>query len=190
MNSEEKRIKEVYPDVSRLMESWLIQHGQMPWQHWFARMGIHAEESISIGSIDKQHYWSTRIEDQRGQAWFEDGESGNWITPGWGRKFYYHNSQREALDALYEKALQLLQALPVIPQHYIYLGDKMTARHLKHWRCHALLQANGRTVRGRNGNMLVRFGNGQQAVVLGRLLRKIEVSSPQVLNYVPGTPHV
>ena len=58
-------------------------------------------------------------------------------------------------------------------QHYTYLGDRMTDPLLKGTRCQAIRRMDGKCVRGRNGNMLVQFENGQVAAVLGRLLRKI-----------------
>lgn len=56
---------------------------------------------------------------------------------------------------------------------YKYLGDKMTAPELKGQPCSAVKRTDGKCIRGKNSNMLVRFSSGQTAVVLARLLRKI-----------------
>ena len=56
---------------------------------------------------------------------------------------------------------------------YTYRGDKFTSPELKGRRCEPVLRADGRCIRGRNGNMLVRFKGGPIAVVLGRQLRKV-----------------
>lgn len=55
---------------------------------------------------------------------------------------------------------------------YIYLGDRHTDVALKKKRCTAV-RKNQKCIRGRNGSMLVCFENGQQTVVVARLLRKI-----------------
>lgn len=57
---------------------------------------------------------------------------------------------------------------------YIYLGDRNTAAGLKKKGCNAV-RRNGKCIRGRNGSMLVLFENGQQMVILWRLLRKQQV---------------
>lgn len=56
---------------------------------------------------------------------------------------------------------------------YIYLGDRNTDEHLKKMPC-AAVRRNSKCIRGRNGSMLVCFGDGKQMVVVGRLLRKIK----------------
>ena len=56
---------------------------------------------------------------------------------------------------------------------YKYLGDKNTDLNLKGQTC-AAIRKNGKCVRGKNGNMLVEFDNGEQHVVIARLLRKIK----------------
>jgi hypothetical protein len=56
---------------------------------------------------------------------------------------------------------------------YIYHGDRYTDPALKKQPCEAVRRADGKCIRGRNGNMLVRFESGP-AVVVGRLLRKIK----------------
>lgn len=58
--------------------------------------------------------------------------------------------------------------------HYIYRGDRLTDGDLRYQRCTAVRRADGKTIRGANGNMLVRFEDGRTAVVLGRQLRKTE----------------
>jgi len=58
---------------------------------------------------------------------------------------------------------------------YRYLGDRMTHPELKNQLCQAVRRPDGKCIRGRNGAMLVSFANGQQHVVIGRLLRKISV---------------
>jgi hypothetical protein len=57
---------------------------------------------------------------------------------------------------------------------YIYLGDRMTDAKYKKQECDAVKRADGKCIRGRNGNMLVKFANGETVNVLGRLLRKIK----------------
>lgn len=58
---------------------------------------------------------------------------------------------------------------------YKYLGDRLTDPELKGQTCQAVRRPDGKCIRGRNGNMLVRFGNGVNAVVIARLLRKMEI---------------
>lgn len=58
-------------------------------------------------------------------------------------------------------------------KRYTYLGDRMTDPTLKGQPCAAVLQENGKCIRGKNGSMLVEFDKGRRAVVIGRLLRKI-----------------
>lgn len=55
---------------------------------------------------------------------------------------------------------------------YKYLGDRLTDPKLKGQQCDAVLRADGKCIRGRNGSMLVSF-SGVTVVVNGRLLRKI-----------------
>ena len=55
---------------------------------------------------------------------------------------------------------------------YIYLGDRLTRPELKKQACKAVRRPDGKCIRGKNGNMLVEFENGEKVVVLGRLLRK------------------
>lgn len=57
---------------------------------------------------------------------------------------------------------------------YRYLGDRLTDATLKGALCEAVRRTDGKCIRGRNGNMLVRFEDGRLAVVLGRLLRKVK----------------
>jgi hypothetical protein len=59
---------------------------------------------------------------------------------------------------------------------YIYLGDRFTDSTLKKKRC-AAGRRNNKCVRGRNGSMLVVFADGEQRVVIGRLLRKIQLKT-------------
>lgn len=56
---------------------------------------------------------------------------------------------------------------------YRYRGDGFTAPALKGAICHPVRRADGKCIRGRNGNMLVEFENGHRCVVLGRQLRKV-----------------
>lgn len=56
---------------------------------------------------------------------------------------------------------------------YIYLGDKMTDPSLKGAECSAVRNCKGKCIRGKNGNMLVSFGD-KKCVVIARLLRKIK----------------
>lgn len=55
---------------------------------------------------------------------------------------------------------------------YTYLGDRLSNR--RGHRCQAVRNAAGKCIRGRNGNMLVQFENGERVVVVARLLRKIK----------------
>lgn len=57
---------------------------------------------------------------------------------------------------------------------YIYRGDKLTDVSLKGQRCVAVRRADGKCVRGGNGNMLVEFDGGRRVVVLARQLRKVK----------------
>lgn len=56
---------------------------------------------------------------------------------------------------------------------YTYQGDRFTDPKLKGLQCQAV-RKNGKCIRGKNGNMLVKFSNDQTAVVLARQLRKIK----------------
>jgi len=58
-------------------------------------------------------------------------------------------------------------------KRYTYLGDRITDPALKGAICSAVLQPDGKCIRGRNGSMLVEFEGGRVANVIGRLLRKI-----------------
>lgn len=53
---------------------------------------------------------------------------------------------------------------------YTYLADKWS-RHLAGMQCDPVRRADGKCIRGRNGNMLVVDAQGQRYVVLGRRLR-------------------
>lgn len=55
---------------------------------------------------------------------------------------------------------------------YIYLGDKSTTPALKNKPCSAVRRMDGKCIRGRNANMLVKFDDGKAVIVLARLLRK------------------
>lgn len=59
-------------------------------------------------------------------------------------------------------------------QRYKYLGDRFTDPQWKGQQCVAVRRADGKCIRGKNGNFLVKFDSGRTVVVLGRLLRKIE----------------
>lgn len=56
---------------------------------------------------------------------------------------------------------------------YIYLGDRNTDPRYKKQRCEAV-RRNGKCIRGKNGNMLVRFEDGRMVNVVARLLRKLK----------------
>ena len=58
-------------------------------------------------------------------------------------------------------------------RRYMYLGDRLTDPDLKGQPCTAVLQPNGKCIRGKTGGMLVQFDSGRTAVVIGRLLRKL-----------------
>jgi hypothetical protein len=55
---------------------------------------------------------------------------------------------------------------------YKYLGDRFTGPELKGKTCEAVRRRDGKCIRGKNGSMLVKFGD-REVVVIGRLLRKI-----------------
>jgi hypothetical protein len=56
---------------------------------------------------------------------------------------------------------------------YIYLGDKLSRTgQYAGKNCIAVRRADGKCIRGKNGNMLVQFEGGQKVVVLARQLRK------------------
>lgn len=71
---------------------------------------------------------------------------------------------------------------------YTYLGDRMTDPALKGATCTALRRADGKCIRGRNGNMLVLFGSGRTATVIGRLLRKIKADTDEPTGHLLTTP--
>lgn len=58
---------------------------------------------------------------------------------------------------------------------YTYLGDRNTDPVYKGQPC-AAVRRNGKCIRGRNGNMLVRFPDGKMVNVVARLLRKVKPS--------------
>ena len=55
---------------------------------------------------------------------------------------------------------------------YTYLGDRSTDPKYKKQICYAVRRSNGKCIRGKNGNMLVQFADGNTAVIVARLLRK------------------
>jgi hypothetical protein len=57
---------------------------------------------------------------------------------------------------------------------YTYLGDRLTAPEHKGRLCTAVRRPDGKCIRGKNGNMLIRWENGETCVVIARLLRKIK----------------
>lgn len=57
---------------------------------------------------------------------------------------------------------------------YTYNGDCLTDPRLKSQQCAAVRRTDGKCIRGKNGNMLVKFAGGQSAVVIGRQLGKIK----------------
>lgn len=57
---------------------------------------------------------------------------------------------------------------------YLYLGDRLTDNRYRGQRCVAVRRADGKCIRGKNGNMLVEFEGGERVVVIGRLLRKVK----------------
>lgn len=58
-------------------------------------------------------------------------------------------------------------------QLYKYIGTKITDEKYKQAYCRIVLNKNGKCIRGKNGNMLVQFENGDKVTVLGRMLRKV-----------------
>lgn len=61
----------------------------------------------------------------------------------------------------------------MIIKAYIYRGDRFTLSELKGASCEAVTRQDGKCIRGRNGNMLVKFADGKNVVILARQLRKI-----------------
>lgn len=55
---------------------------------------------------------------------------------------------------------------------YIDHGDKLTDIKYKKQPCKAV-RVNGKCIRGKNSNMLVEFANGDQVVIMARMLRKV-----------------
>ncbi|MBE7177235.1 MAG: hypothetical protein INR69_12565 [Mucilaginibacter polytrichastri] len=55
---------------------------------------------------------------------------------------------------------------------YRYTGDRQTEDRFKNALCTAVMNNKYRCIRGRNGNMLVRFDSGRIVVVPARRLRK------------------
>jgi hypothetical protein len=64
-------------------------------------------------------------------------------------------------------------------EEYVYLGDKNTDLSLKGKSCFAVRRADGKCIRGRNGSMLVSFGETKM-VVVGRMLRKSPNAKTQI----------
>jgi hypothetical protein len=58
--------------------------------------------------------------------------------------------------------------------YYTYLGDRFTDPFYKKKSCEAVRNSKGKCIRGKNGNMLVRFENGRVVNVVARLLRKVK----------------
>lgn len=56
---------------------------------------------------------------------------------------------------------------------YKYIGDRFTDPKYRNRLCNAVRRQDGKCIRGRNGNMLVRFESGEVVNLIGRLLRKI-----------------
>jgi len=56
---------------------------------------------------------------------------------------------------------------------YVYRGDRWTMDWLRGRTCEAVRRSDGKCIRGKNGNMLVKFTSGEVVVVLGRQLRKV-----------------
>lgn len=54
---------------------------------------------------------------------------------------------------------------------YTYRGDRLTTAALRGLLCDPVRRADGKCVRGKNGNMLVEDAQGRRCVVLGRQLR-------------------
>jgi hypothetical protein len=70
--------------------------------------------------------------------------------------------------------MTMLNSFPLIDSiEYVYLGDRSTAQLYKGQKCKAVFRADGKCIRGKNGNMLVSFRE-VQVVVQARLLRKIK----------------
>lgn len=56
---------------------------------------------------------------------------------------------------------------------YTYKGDRHTDPLYRGASCQAIRNQAGKCIRGKNGNMLVKFDNGNACVVVARLLRKL-----------------
>lgn len=57
---------------------------------------------------------------------------------------------------------------------YVYLGDRLTDPRLKMKKCNAIRRADGKTIRGRNSNMLIELEDGELCIVIGRRLRSLK----------------
>ena len=60
---------------------------------------------------------------------------------------------------------------------YVYCGDKLTSPELRGLPVNAVRRADGKCIRGRNGNMLVVDAQGKRHNVLGRHLVKRKVTA-------------
>ena len=59
-------------------------------------------------------------------------------------------------------------------QQYKYLGDRLTDPLFKGQTCSAVRRLDEKCIRGKNGNMLVKFESGKLVVVIARMLRKVK----------------
>jgi hypothetical protein len=66
---------------------------------------------------------------------------------------------------------------PATAATHLFLGDRWTDPKLRHQPCGTVKRADGRCIRGRNGNILVVLPSGRRVVVPGRRLRKMEGTS-------------
>lgn len=66
---------------------------------------------------------------------------------------------------------------PSTPMEYLYLGDRQTEDKYRQAACWAVRDHRYKCIRGKNGNMLVAFAEGQRAVVVARLLRRIRTGA-------------
>jgi integrase len=74
---------------------------------------------------------------------------------------------------------------------YTYIGDKYakTGQYAGKL-CSAIRRADGKCIRGKNGNMLVRFDDGTAVVVLAKMLRKVDKNQKHMTAiFAPSKKH-
>jgi hypothetical protein len=70
-----------------------------------------------------------------------------------------------------------------LKQLYTYRGDRLTRDELRGKVCEWVKRADGKCLRGKNGNAAVRFiETGEVVIVLARQLRKVPLSSNEPMR--------